>query len=1032
MPAAPTGSSPVRVEVLGDPQVVRDGRRVELPPSRRTRALLGFLAITHRPQLRQRLCDLLWDGPHDPRAALRWSLAKLRPLVDGDRPRLVTQGDGVELQLGPGELDLAEVKELLANGVHTADVAALRRASERFQGELLEGLEVPGCFQFEEWLAAERSSARQLRLSILEVLASRCDAVPEEALVHARARVGIDTLSETAHAAVIRLLGRLGRVREGMEQYDACRQILARALGARPSAELERARLALTAPRAASNPPPVAPEPVVPGFGEERSSPSPLPAFIGRTAEQALLERMVADAKGGRSRVLLVQGEPGMGKSRMLDQLTILVRRAGGRAARGRAYEAESLRPYSVWLEILRDAPLAELDEIQRAELAPLLPELAPAAPSSDQNRLFDAVAHALATLAAERPLAVILDDVHWLDEQSTALLHFLSRSLRRVPMLLACAARGGELADNPAMLRVMRTLSRSAETARMELTPLGPEETAALARSVGNGEDAGRIYEESEGNPLLALEVARALRAGTDVSRSLDALLAERLEHLPARAREVLPWAAALGRSFPVDRLALVTGMQVTELLPAVEELERRGVLRPTEASGYDFVHDLVRGAAYRSLSVPRRALLHREVARAMVSLPDPDGAVAGEIAHHAALADDAELAAQASVGAAARAARLFARSEAHNLVERGLGFARRLPVQLRLSISLALLRVAVDVSRTAGGDHGLVTQIQKLVDEARAMGLAAEEAAGYAILVHAHFANRDDTHAAEMLRHDPTRVVDPDQAALAMTEVAGCLVFLEQDIPRARLLVEACTKLGRLPSRAAVYVLSTTAMIKAMEGEFEAAAAGFESALAIIAEGAPWEECTLLLHLGLVRLALGRPDLAEDCASRMEAAAPRLGTMGQSYASRALRTVAQRIAGAPIDELALRDVLDPLELDAKAHFAELVCALSERELATGRGDLDLCRSILHRACTAAEQLRRPSLIVRTHALLARAEYVRGDLEAARAHLEAARRALTPSVPVVRAMRLLDEMSRALRVAPRATASVDAQRGAR
>jgi hypothetical protein len=279
-------------------------------------------------------------------------------------------------------------------------------------------------------------------------------------------------------------------------------------------------------------------------------------------------------------------------------------------------------------------------------------------------------------------------------------------------------------------------------------------------------------------------------------------------------------------------------------------------------------------------------------------------------------------------------------------------------------------------------------------------------------------------------MLRHDPTRVVDPDQAALAMTEVAGCLVFLEQDIPRARLLVEACTKLGRLPPRAALYVLATTAMIRAMEGELGAAAAGFEAALAIVAEGAPWEECTLLLHLGLVRLALGRPDQALECASRMEAAAPRLGTMGQPYASQALRAVALRLMGSPIDERALCEALDPLELDAKAHFAELVCALAERELATNPGDL--CRSLLHRACAAAERMRRPSLIVTTHALLARAESSRGDPGAARAHLEAARRALTPSVPVVRAARILDELSRALRVGSDETAMVDPRGDAR
>jgi len=974
MPGVAETSASVRVEVLGELRVLREGRALALPPSRRTRALLGFLAVTARPQLRPRLCDLLWDGPGDPRASLRWSLAKLRPLLDAPLPRLVTEGDAVGLALGPGALDLADVRGLLEGDVPAASLEALGRAAAVFRGELLEGLEVPGCFRFEEWAAAERAAARRLRLSILDALAARTqEGAPEEALVHARARVAVDPLAESGHAAVIRILARLGRAKEGLAQYDVCREILASALGAKPSAELEQARRSLTARAAAGSPripagsPPSADPPPPPRRAPPAASPGP--PFVGRAAELATLERLAAEVRAGSGRVLLVEGEPGVGKSRLLDELAARFVRAGGQVTRGRAYEAEMLRPYAAWLEVLRGAPLAALDPLHLAELAPLLPELGPPAPASDEGRLFDAVVRALATLATARPLLVVLDDAQWLDERSSALLHAAARSLHDAPVLVACAARAAELADNPAALRVARALARGDAATRLELGPLAAAEVAALARSLDPALDAARLHAESEGNPLLALELARALRAGGGPTRSLDLLLAERLERVAGPARELLPWAAALGRSFRAERLAHVAGLPAPELLRGIDELERRGLLRPAGEGAYDFTHDLVRRAAYRALSAPRRQLLHRAVARALAPLPDPDGTLAGEVAHHAALGDDAELAVPAAIAAAGRAARLFACAEARGLVERGLQFAARFPAQARISASLALLRVAVDASRTGGGDPGLVPRIQALVDEARAQGLRGEEAAGLGILAHAHYASRDTGHAGELLERQALPA-QPD-GAVAVCEVAGCLALLERDLPRARLLVEEGRRLGRVPPRAAVYLATAAGVIHALDGELAEAARSFEEALNVAPEGAPWEECAILARLALVELTRGRPERAIACAARMEEAGPRLGATGEGLVPGALRTVARRVAGEPVPDAQLLGTLAPLELDSGARFAELCCAVAEGELARGR--VEPCRSLLGRAVAAAERVARPSLVLRARALLAK-----------------------------------------------------------
>src|SRR6185436_5068748 len=169
------------------------------------------------------------------------------------------------------------------------------------------------------------------------------------------------------------------------------------------------------------------------------------------------------------------------------------------------------------------------------------------------------------------------------------------------------CGARPGELSDNAAALAVVRALAREERLARIDLAPLDEMETAALALADRPGVDAARVFAESAGNPLFALEAARALARGDEVlSDTLDALIDEHLARLDETARDLLPWAAALGRGFDLDTLARVTGSPPAAILTAVEELERHSILRaaPSPSAGHDFAHDLVRRAAYRALS--------------------------------------------------------------------------------------------------------------------------------------------------------------------------------------------------------------------------------------------------------------------------------------------------------------------------------------------------------------------------------------------------------------------------------------------
>src|SRR5581483_1182399 len=469
-------SSPMpQIRLLGELEVVRDGRPVPLPASKKTRALLGYLAVEPRGTLRERLCELLWEGPDDPRAQLRWSLSKLRPLLAGVELR--ADRERVELCAGEGDVDLRAVEGAVGREIGSAPLDSLRAAAARFRGELLDGLDLPGCYRYQAWLEGGREAARALRVEILQALCERLSGEPEQALEHARAWVAAEPLAESAHAQVVRHLGALGRRQEAMRQIDACRELLARELGAEPSGPLERARHELNARPRATAVEVAAPSRARPVEASAPGGGAQLP-FVGRAAELRTIEALIAAAAAGRlGELLLVTGDAGVGKTRLFAELTARVAAAGGRVLAGRAFEAEMVRPYGAWIDALRALPTAAVDAGLRADLAPLRPDLGAAHADADRGRLFTAVARLLAKEAERAPLVVVLDDLHWIDESSAALLSSVARAELGGRVILAAGARAGELSDNAAALKLIRALGRDRRLRTVELGPLERED---------------------------------------------------------------------------------------------------------------------------------------------------------------------------------------------------------------------------------------------------------------------------------------------------------------------------------------------------------------------------------------------------------------------------------------------------------------------------------------------------------------------------------------------------------------------------
>jgi DNA-binding SARP family transcriptional activator/tetratricopeptide (TPR) repeat protein len=999
VPRKSVGNRSLSVRLLGEIRVLRDGDPVVLPASKKTRALLGYLVTARTPQPRQRLCDLLWDGPDDPRAALRWSLTKLRPVVDDGRTvRLVADRDRVGFEALGATVDLFEASAHVGRDVSSASTDALLGAAGALDGDFLEGLDLPDCYRFHEWCTAERERSRALRLAVLDALVERLEsASPEEALRHARQRLSIDPLSDTAHATAVRLLARLGRNGEAQAQVETCRRILERELGGRRSTALELARMEIgkTAPverapaaRPASEP---LPEP-------KRSTAvkGPRSAFVARAAERAILEDLLRRATEGRANeVLLLSGEPGIGKSRLLGELEALTAAQGGTLLAGRAFEAEAVRPFGIWIDTLRGAPLAGLDADLRGHLAPLFPELGEARNDPESKaRLFDGVARLLRTLSVHAPVVLAVDDLHWLDEASAGLLHYVARVSLDARVAIVCAARDGELEDNAGALRFVRGLRRDGRLRNLPISPLREEETGALVHAaVGQGVDATRVFCESGGNPLFAIEVARALAGGArEGPQPLEGLLEERLARLGTRARDLVPWAAALGREFEPEVLAVVSGETLAHTAGVVGELEQEGLVSGSGVR-YVFTHELVRQAAYRHISGARRRLVHLAIARALASSPDP-GVAWGDVVHHASLADDPALVAKACVAAANRAHRMLARRQARDFAVRGLAQVARLgadALEVRVELlEIAALSAGMDTARQAALEDD-AEAAAKVARETGRSDLAAKALFALGFFRHAR-GDLEGAHRVMLGSAEASRASSPAESVPVIANTAFCLAIIERELPKARALLDEAAEGARIHHLSVIDIDLGEGYLAHMEGDVVRAKGALERGLALARSGADsWRQSMALIRLAMIELESGDWDAARTRAEELRAVAMKLGEGSEGAIADALDALAVRGMGGPEGVAKVAAAIEGLvRADAKAMLAYVLT--SAAEMAIEDGAFADGEKLARLALDAAEPLGKPSAIILARASLGRSLLGAGDRATALAHLQAAR----------------------------------------
>jgi tetratricopeptide (TPR) repeat protein len=455
---------------------------------------------------------------------------------------------------------------------------------------------------------------------------------------------------------------------------------------------------------------------------------------VGREAELTELGTALEDSLAGHGRAVFVSGEPGIGKSRLADELAARARQRGAHVLVGRCWEAGGAPAYWPWVQALR-AYLREgdLDSLrphlsgEGADVATILPELrelvpdlpAPldAATEGARFRLLESIASFLRRAAASRPLVLFFDDLHAADATSLLVLRFVAGQLSDTPILIVGSYRDTEV--GPDLAEALAELGREPAVRRLALKGLDESITSQLLEAVMGEEPAGdlaaQVQAETQGNPLFAGEIGRLLasegspadgRRGLPIPEGVRETIRRRLGRQSERCREVLTLASVVGREFDPEVIGRVGDIGEDELYDVLDEAAAARLVGAVAEAGprLRFSHILIRDALYRDLRVPQRIRLHRAVAEALDALyagnAEPHLA---ELAHHyleggtAVAARAIEYAQRAGDRAASQhgyeeAARHY--TSALELIERTGSDDEGRPCELLLSLGEALSR--------------------------------------------------------------------------------------------------------------------------------------------------------------------------------------------------------------------------------------------------------------------------------------------------------------------------------------------------
>ena len=721
--------------LLGPPEV-RHADQVLLFSTRKELALLIYLAVEGRVHSRKRLSEQFWpegDAMHG-RAALRITLLHLRHLLGEGTDvhsgsHLLINRDTLGLDLTSGiALDLHSLHEAWTLAHTSSDRMALtmpedarrrlltqlHHATNLPLGEFLEDFSLRDAPAFDDWVRFQREYWHLHMNEIFDRLSHLQFEVGElEAAIETVNRwLVLTPLHEDAYRRLMRLHFATGDRVAALHAYDTCRARLSTGMHTEPTAEtvaLANRMRAVAPPRRKEVPMTAL------ALSPARFLDGPL---LGRTAELSTLIKVYHTVRRGQTQVVLLEGEIGIGKTRLATEFLAWAQVEGADVLQGQAFETGGHLPYRPVIEALRpriereNAPDDLLSDLWLAELSRLLPELGdrypdlPGPPGDKlvaRNRLFEAVARLGQALAARTPLVLFIDDVQWADTASLDVLHYLARRFAesQTPALLLLTLRMGERELPPALAEWRTGMERAVPLTRLQLGPLTIEDTLHLLQAFGGQtadlERFGQwLFAETEGQPFYLMETLKVLlERGVLASHpnedggwtidftaamehemvvrgffppSVREVICARLDRLTPNAFALLVAGTVLGQGITFEHLCQVAGLAEHDGLPALDEVLHSGLLHESEREGkergpmaaerYVFAHAKTRAVVYTEAGEARRSIFHRRALEVLQAAAAP----AAELAYHALAAGLAEPAFHWSLAAGDEAMRVAA----------------------------------------------------------------------------------------------------------------------------------------------------------------------------------------------------------------------------------------------------------------------------------------------------------------------------------------------------------------------------------
>ena len=664
-------SADLKFGLLGPLLVCREETVLAVPAGKQRALLAALLLNARRVVPADELIEVLWDTspPVSARASLHNYVKRLRKaLGDAGHRRISTHPHGYLISVEPGGLDADRFEAL----VDTARASARVGSWEAAAGRLRDALSLwRGCplADVDSAVLAQREAPRlaEMRLQALEArmdadlhLGCHAEVIPE-----LRYLAGVHPLREHLHGLLMLALCRDGRQAEALAAYQHARCVLVEELGVEPGTGLRELHqrilaadptLAVPGPARCPAGSAVLITPREPAAAVTANGPralTPVGPLFGRDSESALLAGLMREVAGGRGGSVLIEGEPGIGKSALVRAALAEAVDAGCQVFWGAGDELGQALPLLPLLDGLRvREPSADPRRIMIAQI--LRGELTLGGGADVPAALAEQLLALVAELCATAPTVLVVDDLQWADQASVTLWGRLARSVQHQPLLLVGMMRPVPQREDLLALRRSANLA-----ARLQLGGLRRESVTELVENLAGGnpdEDLMRLADGAAGNPLYLTELVDALARSSSLTvsgggavaltsdhapGSLSAAIADRLGFVPPWVREVLCAAALLGVDFAVPDLATVLGRGVADLVPAVNEGRAAGVLAES-GSGLGFRHPLIRAALYEEIPAPVRAAWHREAGRALAEADASPDRVARQLLQAVAGAAD------------------------------------------------------------------------------------------------------------------------------------------------------------------------------------------------------------------------------------------------------------------------------------------------------------------------------------------------------------------------------------------------------